>query len=77
MSIVTNLWNGRRKYSLAVGIVLLIASFGFLTIRWMTDAARLDAFLPSIFAIVSLVLAVAFFFMGLSAENCRGDHKVK
>jgi len=54
-----------RKYDLAVGIVLLIACFGFFIV---TAALRMDPFIPVMMAIVSLLLAIAFFFMGLSTK---------
>ncbi len=55
-----------KKYNLAVGIVLLVACFGFFI---LPGVLPLDPFIPVLMAIVSLLLAIAFFFMGLSAKN--------
>ena len=55
-----------NKYSLLVGIVLLIGSITFFIIPSLFDY---DAFIPVMMSIFSLLAAVAFFFIGLSGKS--------
>ena len=51
----------RRKFDFAVGIVLIIVSILFFA---MPAFLNMDAFIPFIFALVSFILGIGFFFMG-------------
>jgi len=55
----------KRTYNFAVGIVLIIASILFFTLPFLL---KLDAFIPFMFALVSFILGVGFFFMGQSGK---------
>jgi ABC-type polysaccharide/polyol phosphate export permease len=51
----------KRKFDFAAGIVLIIASILFFA---MPAFLNMDAFIPFLFALVSFVLGIGFFFMG-------------
>jgi len=51
----------RRKFDFAVGIILIIVSIIFFTIP---SFLNLDALIPFLFALVSFILGIGFFFMG-------------
>ena len=55
----------KRTYNFAVGIVLIIASMVFFTLPFFLN---MDAFIPFLFALVSFVLGIGFFFMGQSGK---------
>ena len=55
----------KRTYSFAVGIVLIIASLVFFT---LPSFLNLDALIPFLFALVSFILGIGFFFMGHSEK---------
>lgn len=51
----------KQKFDFAAGIVLILASLAFFVMPAFLD---MDAFIPFLFALVSFVLGVGFFFMG-------------
>ncbi len=51
----------RRTYSFAVGIILIIASITFFAMPYFLN---MDALIPFMFALVSFIVAIGFFFMG-------------
>jgi hypothetical protein len=55
----------KRAYSLAVGVILIIVSIAFFVIPYFL---KLDAFFPFMFALVSFILGIGFFFMGLNEK---------
>ena len=55
----------KRTYRFAVGIVLVILSLAFFI---MPSLLNLDYFIPIMFALVSFILGIWFFFMGNSEK---------
>jgi hypothetical protein len=55
----------KRKFDFAVGIILIITSLVFFTMPAFLD---MDALIPLMFALVSFVLGIGFFFMGHSEK---------
>jgi hypothetical protein len=55
----------KRTYDFAVGVFLVIVSVLFFT---MPGFLNLDAFIPFMFALVSFILGVYFFFIGYSEK---------
>ena len=55
----------KRTYNFAVGIVLMIAAFAFFM---MPALLNMDAFIPLMFALVSFLIGLGFFFMGQSGK---------
>ncbi len=55
----------KRTYSLAVGILLIIVSIVFFVIPYFL---KFDAFFPFLFTLVSFILGIGFFFMGLNEK---------
>lgn len=51
----------KRTYNFSVGIILLIAAVVFFTLPAFMN---LDSFIPFLFALVSFILGIGFFFMG-------------
>lgn len=51
----------KRKFDFAVGIILIIVALVFFTIPAFLN---MDAFIPFLFALVSFILGIGFFFMG-------------
>ena len=51
----------RRTYNFAVGIILLIVALAFFALPGLLD---IDGFMPFMFALVSFMIAIYFFFMG-------------
>ncbi len=51
----------KRTYNFAVGIVLIILSLVFFI---MPGLLGFDMFIPFLFALISFILGIAFFFMG-------------
>ncbi len=55
----------KRTYRFAVGIVLVIISLVFFS---LPSLLNLDYFIPIMFALVSFILGIWFFFMGNSEK---------
>jgi uncharacterized membrane protein len=55
----------KRTYNFAVGVFLVIVSFLFFILPGFLN---LDAFIPFMFALVSFILGIYFFFMGYSEK---------
>jgi hypothetical protein len=55
----------KRTYNFAVGVIFIIVAFLFLTLPFLLNY---DALFPFMFAVVSFVLGIAFFFMGASEK---------
>ena len=55
----------KRTYNFSVGIILLIAAFVFFM---LPAALNMDPFVPLMFALVSFILGIGFFFMGQSGK---------
>jgi len=55
----------KRTYRFAVGIVLVIISLVFFS---LPSLLNLDALIPFMFALVSFILGIWFFFMGNSEK---------
>ena len=55
----------KRTYNFAVGIVLMAVAVIFFMLPYFL---RLDAFIPFLFALVSFILGIGFFFMGQSGK---------
>jgi hypothetical protein len=51
----------KRTYRFSVGVILLILSFAFLSIPSLLN---IDAMIPFMFALVSFLFGLGFFFMG-------------
>jgi len=51
----------KQKFDFAVGVVLIIVSLAFFT---MPAFLNIDALFPFLFALVSFMLGIGFFFMG-------------
>jgi hypothetical protein len=51
----------KRKFDFAVGVILIIVSLVFFKIPAFLN---LDALFPFMFALVSFILGIGFFFMG-------------
>jgi multisubunit Na+/H+ antiporter MnhG subunit len=58
--------NQKQIYSISVGTLMMIASFGFFLLPLVFS--NIDAFIPVMMAIISFMVGVAFFFMGLSEK---------
>ena len=56
----------RREYSFGVGVVLVAVSFLFFLLPVLFS--NIDAFIPVMLAILSLLIGIAFFFMGFSEK---------
>ncbi|UCD02700.1 MAG: hypothetical protein JSV63_02835 [Candidatus Aenigmatarchaeota archaeon] len=56
----------KQMYGIAVGTVMIIASFGFFLLPIMFS--NIDAFIPVMMSIASFLVGVAFFFIGLSEK---------
>jgi hypothetical protein len=56
----------QRTYGFAAGTVLIIASILFFVFPFLLNY---DAFIPFLFALVSFILGVGFFFMGYSQNS--------
>ncbi len=56
----------KRTYSLAVGVIMFIVSILFFVIPYFL---KFDAFFPFLFALVSFILGVGFFFMGFNEKK--------
>ncbi len=56
----------KREYSFATGVVLLIGSAIFFV---LPAVFSFDAFFPFMFSLALLVVAVGFFFIGLSDKK--------
>ena len=55
----------KRTYNFSVGIILLIAAVVFFVLPAFLN---LDSFIPFLFALVSFILGIGFFFMGQSGK---------
>jgi len=55
----------KRTYNFSVGIILLIAAVIFFVLPAFLS---LDSFIPFLFALVSFILGIGFFFMGQSGK---------
>jgi len=55
----------RRTYSLAVGVILIVISLAFFIIPYFL---KLDFLIPFVFALVSFMLGIGFFFIGLNEK---------
>jgi hypothetical protein len=56
----------KRTYSFGVGVVMVIASFLFFLLPVLFS--NIDAFIPVMLAMLSLLIGIAFFFMGFSEK---------
>ncbi len=55
----------KRTYRFAVGLILLILSFAFFS---LPSLLNMDALIPFMFALVSFLFGLGFFFMGNTEE---------
>lgn len=56
----------KRTYSLSVGIILIIVSIAFFIVPYFL---QMDFLIPFFFALVSFILGIGFFFMGLNEKR--------
>jgi len=63
---IINQFMDKRTYSLSVGIILIILSIAFFIIPYYLN---LDFLIPFFFALVSFILGIGFFFMGLNERK--------